>query len=105
MIDFDFSEGELRVYIKGDIDHHSAKQIRTETDMLLVQLAPSHLVLDLSGITFMDSSGLGLVLGRYTKAKAAGMSFSAVNCDKRILRIFEMAGMDRLIKIEERNNI
>ena len=100
MTDFDFSDGELIVYIKGDIDHHFAKKIRSEVDMLMVQLMPRNLIMDLSDVGFMDSSGLGLVLGRYTKAKAAGIAFSAVNCDERIVRIFEMAGMERLIKIE-----
>jgi len=102
MMDFDYSEGSLVVYIKGDIDHHSAKKVREETDMLFIQLAPEKITLDLQGVSFMDSSGLGLVLGRYKKAKAAGVEFSVINCDKRIMRIFEMAGMERIIKIEER---
>ena len=102
MMDFDYSEGILVVYINGDIDHHSAKRVREETDMLIVQLAPEKVILDLEGVSFMDSSGLGLVLGRYKKAKAAEIDFSVKNCDRRTMRIFEMAGMERIIKIEER---
>ncbi len=102
MMDFDYSDGRLVVYITGDIDHHAAKRMREETDMLLVQLAPQKLILDLTGVSFMDSSGLGLVLGRYKKAKSAGVDFSVKNCDKRVMRIFEMAGMERIVKIEER---
>lgn len=105
MTDFDYSEGKLVVFIKGDIDHHFAAKIRNEIDMLIVQLAPERLILDLEGVTFMDSSGLGLVLGRYTKARAAGIGFSVVNCDNRITRIFEMAGMERIIKIEKRIDV
>ncbi len=101
-MDFDYSEGHLIVYISGDIDHHSAKKMREETDILLVQLAPQKLTLDLNGVAFMDSSGLGLVLGRYKKANAAGIEFSVTNCDRRVMRIFEMAGMERIITIEER---
>lgn len=100
MINFDFEEGRLTVYLEGEIDHHKAKPIREETDMLMVSLVPRDVVLDMSAVTLMDSSGLGLVLGRYTKAKAADISFSVVNADKRIIRIFEMAGMDRIIKFE-----
>ena len=102
MMDFDYSEGCLVVYISGDIDHHSAKRMREETDMLIIQLTPQRLILDLKGVSFMDSSGLGLVLGRYKKAKSAGIDFYVVNCDKRVMRIFEMAGMDRIVRIEER---
>ena len=101
-MDFDYSDGYLIVYINGDIDHHSAKRMREETDILLVQLVPRKVTLDLKGVTFMDSSGLGLVLGRYKKAEAAGIEFSVANCDKRVMRIFEMAGMERIINIEER---
>ncbi len=102
MIDFDYSEGHLVVYINGDIDHHSAKRVREETDILLVQLAPTKLTIDLNGVSFMDSSGLGLVLGRYKKAKAAEIDFEVQNCDERVMRIFEMAGMERIIKIERK---
>ena len=48
----------------------------------------------------MDSSGLGLVLGRFSKAEAAGISFGVINADKRVIQIFEMAGMTRMINIE-----
>ena len=50
----------------------------------------------------MDSSGLGLVLGRYTKARAAGIDFSVVGCDRRVVRMFEMAGLERIVKIERK---
>lgn len=102
MIDFDYSEGELIAYIKGEIDHHFAKKLRSELDMLMVQLVPTTLVLDLRGVSFMDSSGLGLVLGRYTKARAAGIDFSVVGCDRRVVRMFEMAGLERIVKIERK---
>ncbi|MBR4071040.1 MAG: STAS domain-containing protein [Clostridia bacterium] len=102
MMEFDYSQGSLVVYIRGDIDHHTAKKIREEADMLLVQLAPEKLILDLNDVSFMDSSGLGLVLGRYKKAKAAGIDFLVTNCDRRIIQIFEMAGIERIISIEER---
>ncbi|MBQ8474947.1 MAG: STAS domain-containing protein [Clostridia bacterium] len=100
MINFDYESGVLVVYIGGEIDHHNAKGLREEIDMLILQLTPKRLVLDFNGVSFMDSSGLGLVLGRYTKARAADIEFAVSNADRRILQIFEMAGMDRLINFE-----
>lgn len=94
----------LRALICGDVDHHSAKNIREAIDGALSSYCPATIVMDLSSITFMDSSGLGLVLGRYNKAKAAGITFSVVGVTQRVSRMFDMAGLDRLIDYKERND-
>ncbi|MBR6676172.1 MAG: STAS domain-containing protein [Clostridia bacterium] len=97
-------DGEtLWAHIRGEIDHHSAKSIREAIDTLLASSAPEALILELSGVTFMDSSGLGLVLGRYTKATEAGIAFSVTGATERITKMFDMAGLDRIIDYKERN--
>ena len=58
----------LTVFIEGDIDHHTARQIRSRIDTKVYIQRPDELILDLSRVCFMDSSGLGLILGRYAKA-------------------------------------
>ena len=58
-------KSKLTAYISGEIDHHSAKSIRKEIDINVEKLKPTDLYLDFSKVDFMDSSGIGLVMGRY----------------------------------------
>ena len=91
------SDSTLYAVIAGEIDHHSAKSIRDTIDAAMISTSPDALVMDLSGITFMDSSGLGLVLGRYTKATDSGIAFSLMGAGERCARMFDLAGLDRII--------
>lgn len=95
--------GVLTIYLDGDIDHHSAQSIRARIDTKLFVQRPDKLVLDLSQVHFMDSSGLGLILGRYAKATELGIPCVLVNPNPPIRRILDLAGTERLIKIETRN--
>lgn len=90
----------LTVFLEGDIDHHNARMIRSRIDTKVYIQRPDELVLDLSRVTFMDSSGLGLILGRYTKAVELGIVFKVQNPTPQIKRILDLAGTERLIKIE-----
>lgn len=92
----------LTAHISGEIDHHSAKGIRETVDSALISYSPDELIMDLSGVSFMDSSGLGLVLGRYTKATDAHIGFSLCGVDARTEKIFDMAGLDRIINYKEK---
>ena len=87
------------VYLEGDIDHHSAKTIRARIDTKLFLIRPQELVLDLALVNFMDSAGLGLILGRYTKAAELGVHFRLVNPNDQIRKILDLVGLERLIPI------
>ena len=92
----------LRVRLSGEIDHHSAVAVRSEIDTVIAELRPERLVLDLSGIDFMDSSGIGLIMGRYAKMKAVGGEIVVESPNARVRRIFEMAGLERIVRIEQK---
>ena len=94
-------EGILLLTLYGEIDHHSAVQIRTEIDALLYEELPKKTVLDLSHIEFMDSSGLGLIMGRYALMQKLGGELTLKNPHARIVQIFTLAGLQRMVKIEE----
>jgi len=96
-------DGILLVKPSGDIDHHSAKDIRETIDGLIIKNNPRELALDLSAIDFMDSSGLGLVLGRYKKQSDIGGRFKIINPSKRIMQILQLAGVEKIIRIERVN--
>lgn len=96
----EYDEGILIISISGDIDHHSAKPLREEIDSNLYIYRASTVILDLSGIEFMDSSGLGLILGRYTKIKDLGGRLIIANPDDSVIKILTLAGADKLITIK-----
>lgn len=96
-------EGDtLRVKLFGEMDHHNAVTLRTELDTLITEERPSRTVIDLSGIGFMDSSGLGFVMGRYSLMQKIGGELVLDEPNERIMKIFELAGLSRIIKIERR---
>ena len=94
------TEDSLSVLLSGEIDHHSARVVREEIDFKIDEIKPKKLVLDLSRIGFMDSSGLGLILGRYTKMKSLGGSLTVLNPTKGAERVLKLAAADKIIPIE-----
>ncbi len=97
----DRRDGVLILTLRGEIDHHSAVQVRTQMDELIWKEKPTKTVLDLSAIEFMDSSGLGLIMGRYSLMEKIGGVLTLRNPNSRIVKIFELAGLCRMVKIEE----
>lgn len=89
----------LSVALRGEIDHHNAAKMRTGIDKLILENRPSTLILDVEDITFMDSSGLGLIMGRYKKMNEIGGELILRNPNEAILKICRLAGLSRLIKI------
>ncbi len=84
----------------GELDHHETKSIREKIDEELISTLPKKLVFDFSRTSFMDSSGLGLILGRYNKTLALGIEFEIANPGEKIMKIISMAGVDKIIKIK-----
>ena len=96
------STGEvLTIYLEGEIDHHSARFMREEIDKAVDFNMPSLLILDFTDITFMDSSGIGLVMGRFKNLQKNGAKLHLVNLSDNIYRIMKLAGIERLAVIEK----
>ena len=93
--------GVLEIKLMGEIDHHSAVNVRSDIDELIFDLRPSKVVLDLSEISFMDSSGLGLIMGRYALIKDFGGTLSLRAPTVAVMKILSLAGMERMIQIEK----
>lgn len=93
----------LTAYLDGEIDHHNAKNLRTRIDDAVNRQRPQTLVLDFRGVSFMDSSGIGLVMGRYRQMqqiKNGRLQIAGVS--QQTAKVMRLAGLDRLAKIEER---
>ena len=96
-------EDALYLTVLGEIDHHSAKKLREEIDAALFYHRPKTLYLVLSEVSFMDSSGLGLLLGRYTRMKELGGQMVIVRPTRQIKKILTLAAMDKTLPIDDGN--
>ena len=89
----------LLIKVDGELDHHLAAQIREEADRKMRSSNAVNVVFDLSEMTFMDSSGIGVMMGRYKKARALGGKTVAYGINAQTLRIMKMSGVDKIIKL------
>ena len=90
----------LSIHVRGEIDHHTASEIRRGIDGVLFEKRPHKLILDLSAVSFMDSSGLGLIMGRYAVMKELDGEMVVWNPSPEIRSILTLAGMERMVRIE-----
>ncbi|MGV8145717.1 MAG: anti-sigma F factor antagonist [Alkaliphilus sp.] len=88
---------KLIVTLSGELDHHVAKSIRAELDELILRKSTKNLIFDMSQLQFMDSSGIGVILGRYKNIMRKGGKVAVVNVSDRIERIFSMSGLYKVI--------
>lgn len=99
------NKGEvLYCSISGDIDHHSAADIRKTIDEAADTLMPSLLVLDFSGVTFMDSSGIGLVMGRYRNVSKTGGKVHISNPTPYVYKLMRLSGIERIATMDPADN-
>ena len=94
------SENTVTARLSGEIDHHNAKEIRADIDLAIDRYRPQKLILDFDGVTFMDSSGIGLVMGRYKAVKACSGVVIIENTGSQIKKVMRLAGLDRLAVIK-----
>lgn len=96
------SSGNLMIaYLIGDIDHHSAVSVREKIDNTLSFKKPQHLILDFKNVTFMDSSGIGLVMGRYRLIQNFKGTLEIRNVTPQTKKLMELAGLGRIAIIKE----
>ncbi len=94
----------LVIRIGGEIDHHSAVGTRTEIDQKILALRPPRVLLELSAVEFMDSSGLGLIMGRLSLVKQYGGTLSVLDPSPAVVKIMHLAGMERLVSVLRTKN-
>lgn len=88
-------------FIQGDIDHHTAKEIREQIDEYVKENQIKHLKLDFSQVQFMDSSGIGLIMGRYKIMKILDGSVKVVNIPEHLKRLIKISGLLTLGVVEK----
>ena len=96
MLNSEYKDDALKVYLSGEIDHNRAANIRTSIDARINALRPKTLELDFSKVTFMYSSGIGLIMGRYRSVGLVGGALKVTNVPPRIEKIIELSGISSL---------
>lgn len=96
MVALNYSQNILKAKIRGEIDHHTAAKIRTSIDGNIQKFMPKQLWLDFSGVRFMDSSGIGLIMGRYKQMSLIGGTLQIVNIPPHLQRIINLSGINTL---------
>ena len=89
----------LLLELSGELDHHAARKAMEEMEMAIDAAVPLKLVLDLGGVTFMDSSGLALLLRARRRMEALGGKLMVCHVPDQARRVRDAAGIDRLITI------
>ncbi len=98
-IDIKSENGSAIAKLSGEIDHHNAKDLRTQLDKFIISAQPPELVMDFKNITFMDSSGIGLIMGRSKLMKECGGRLEVRNSQPYIKRVLKLSGIERIVKI------
>lgn len=99
-VEIEIDEKTVTAYLSGEIDHHCAKGLRDDIDNAVENVWPEVLFLDFGRVTFMDSSGIGLVMGRYKLMKNLSGRVVIENAPSQIKKVMRMAGIEKLISNE-----
>ena len=100
-IDFDEKDKLLNLEIDEEIDHHRAEILRRNADYEIQRRNPKRVILDFNNVYFMDSAGIGMVIGRYKTASMIGAKIEMKNVKPNIRKIFDMTGVLKIIPIIE----
>lgn len=98
---YEVQENCLTIFLPGELDHHNAEEIRKRSDYLIDQNHIRYVIFDFTDTTFMDSSGIGVIMGRYKRIYMLGGEVCAVHTSKRMKKILTMSGVTRIMQIYE----
>ncbi|MBQ4517780.1 MAG: anti-sigma F factor antagonist [Clostridia bacterium] len=96
-IELNIHRNTLVIRLSGELDHHVAKQVRLMIERTLPGRNIKNLIFDFSDLTFMDSSGIGMIIGRYKLMKSIGGNVALVCKNLQLKRLVEMSGLTKLI--------
>ncbi len=94
-----YKSGRLTLTFKGELDHHEARDAMVRIERMIDEYLPRDCVLDFSGLTFMDSSGIAVILKTYKRLREMGGRAWVENPDKQPLRVIDASGIDRIVRI------
>ncbi|MFT8362405.1 MAG: anti-sigma F factor antagonist [Sporolactobacillus sp.] len=99
-MNLEVKNGVLCIRLTGELDHHTADLLRARVNAVMDEEIVQHILLNLGDLTFMDSSGLGVILGRYKKIASLGGEMVVCAISPAVRRLFELSGMFKIIRFE-----
>ena len=100
-LNFDKKDNRLIVYLAGELDHHSAEEVRVKIDDRIDRDNIKSLVMNFKEVTFMDSSGIGVVIGRFKKLQGRNGNVCIVEVNNRVDKVFKLSGLYKIINSYE----
>lgn len=100
-IDVEHARDALIVRLAGELDHHSAQTVKATLEEAIERGRAHHIVLSLRDLSFMDSSGLGVILGRYKQITNKGGKLIVCDVNQAVYRLFELSGLFKILQIED----
>ena len=98
---YQVQENCLTIFLPEDVDHHNAEEIKREADRLIDREHIRYIIFDFADTGFMDSSGIGVIMGRYKKVYMMGGEVWAVRTSERMRKILTMSGVMKIMQIYE----
>ena len=98
----EYRKTEICVLLDGEIEHHAASLLRVSIDDAVLHKRPRLLILDFGAVTFMDSSGVGLVMGRYKLLRTVGGRLRVQNLSPAAYKVMRLAGLDKLGELRQK---
>lgn len=100
-VNFDKQDNKLIVYLIGELDHHSAEEVRVKIDDRIDRDNIKSLIMNFKDVTFMDSSGIGVVIGRFKKLQGHSGNVCVTEVNKRVDKVFKLSGLYKIINSYE----
>ena len=101
---YQVQENCLTIYLPHELDHHNAENIKKESDYLIDRNHIRYVIFDFKDTNFCDSSGIGVIMGRYKKVYLLGGEGCAVHTNERMKKILKMSGVTKIIQLFEEEN-
>lgn len=102
---YQVQENCLTIYLPQEVDHHNAEEIKRDADRLIDRNHIRYVIFDFEETLFCDSSGIGVIMGRYKKVYLLGGEVCAVNMNERMKKILTMSGVTKIIQIYEEETV
>ena len=99
-VKFDNSEKQLMLKLTEEIDHHTTEIIRRRADYEIQRHIPRKVIFDFSSVSFMDSAGIGMIIGRYKLLTMLGGTLEIINVSPSVERILKMSGIMKIINVK-----